>query len=47
MEVVPLDPGEYAKPIRGRKLVFWAFGAPKVMSPGTFEIEFSGCHSTL
>ncbi len=38
MEVLPLVPGEYARPMRGIQLFFCAVGDWKMISPGTLAI---------
>ena len=41
IEVLPLVPGEYARPMRGINAFFMAVGAWNVISPGTLEIALT------
>src|SRR5579862_1070789 len=43
IEVLPLVPGEYAKPIRGMKSFFGACGFPKVIKPGSLATALRVC----
>src|SRR5215472_1440451 len=38
MEVLPLAPGEYARPMRGANAFNWAVGARKSRSPGALAM---------
>ena len=43
IEVLPLSPGEYAKPIRGPQLFVGAFGELKSIKPGTLASVLRFC----
>ena len=43
IEVFPVPVGSNANPIRGPMLFRSVFGFPKVITPGTFEMEFKVC----
>src|SRR5215471_3846142 len=38
MEVLPLEPGEYARPMRGANAFNWAVGSRNWTSPGALEM---------
>ncbi len=47
IEVVPDSPGDQAKPTRGRKLVFCAFGALNVISPVRWKSRSAAATAVL